>query len=196
MKNYIRAKLNYLPTLLNLENKNILVIGGGVIAHRKILSLLDFSTNITVISKEITEELKELIDNYKLTYLQDNYNKGYLQNIDILVVAVDDLKLQEEIYLYTRNKKVLCNFVDFKEYSDFIFPSIIKKGDITVSIATNGQSPAITKELKNYIKSLIPNDIDKFLNSMKVLRNSLPKGEKRMSLLRKKAQEYFNSLKK
>ncbi|RXJ94418.1 siroheme synthase [Malaciobacter molluscorum] len=188
--------MNYLPILLNMKNKKILVVGGGVIAHRKILCLLEFSINITIISKEITKELSEIIDKYKLTYIQDNYNKKYLSNIDILVVAVNNLKLQEEIYLYTKDKKILCNFVDFKEYSDFIFPSIIKQGDISISISTNGQSPAIAKELKNYIKSLIPLNINEFLNSMKDLRNNLPKGEKRMSLLRKKAQEYFNSLKK
>ncbi|WP_164967663.1 bifunctional precorrin-2 dehydrogenase/sirohydrochlorin ferrochelatase [Arcobacter sp. CECT 8985] len=188
--------MNYLPTLLNLENKKILVLGGGEVAHRKVLCLLQFSKNITIISKEITKDLNTLVDDYMLTYLQHNYNYKDLNGFDILIVAINDLKIQEKIYQSIKNRKILCNFVDFKEYSDFIFPSIIKDGDLTVSIATNGNSPAVTKELKKYIKDLLPNNINEFLISMKTLRQSLPKGEKRMSLLRQKAQNYFKSLKK
>ncbi len=60
------------------------------------------------------------------------------------------------------------------EYCDFIFPSYIKKGHLTISISTDGASPAVTKALREYIEELIPPDIDIFLRDMKSLRESLP----------------------
>ncbi|PHO13565.1 siroheme synthase [Malaciobacter marinus] len=187
--------MNYLPIFLNMKNKKVLVIGGGEVAHRKVLSLLKFTKDIMIVSSHIKTELKKTINKYSLTYLQDNYNSKYLEKIDILIVAVDDLKLQKNIYEETKDKKIMCNFSDFEEYCDFILPSYIKKDDLVVCVSTMGSAPAFAKEFKKYIEKLIPNDIDCFLKQMKDLRTTLPKGKKRMDLLRQKAQKYIQNFK-
>lgn len=188
--------MNYLPIFLNIKNKKTLVVGGGEVAHRKVLSLLEFTNDIVIVSSQINFEFKNTIDKYNLSYLQDNYNSKYLEKIDILIVAVDDLKLQKDIYKETKDKKIMCNFSDFEEYCDFILPSYIKKDNLVVCVSTMGSAPAFAKEFKKYIEKLIPNDIDSFLKQMKDLRTSLPKGKKRMDLLRQKAQKYVQSFKK
>lgn len=187
--------MSYLPIFLNLKDKKIVVIGGGEVAHRKILSLVKFSKEILIVAPQIKPELKNTIDKYNLTYLQDGYNKKYILKTDILIVAVDDLQLQETIYKETKDKNIMCNFSDFEEYCDFILPSYIKRDDLVVCVSTMGSAPAFAKEFKSYIQKLIPNDIDYFLKQMKELRSSLPKGKKRMDLLRKKAQNYISNLK-
>ncbi len=95
-----------------------------------------------------------------------------------------------------KRKDILYNCVDIQECCDFIFPSIIKEGDLTISISTNGSSPSFTKKMNRFLKDLIPNDVSSFLQEMKSLRKTLPKGKERMKLLDEKVSEYFDKWKK
>ncbi len=81
--------------------------------------------------------------------------------------------------------------MDSVDYCDFIFPSYIKKDDLTIAISTSGASPALAKHLRIYLSKLIPSSISAFLNEMKKLRKTLPKGKERMKMLDKKAKRYF-----
>jgi len=185
--------MSYFPILFSLNDKKILLIGAGDIATRKLEKLLDFTTNITILSPIINEKIKELAKKHNLEIKSTKYKTGDIKAYDIVIVAIDDIKLQEEIYNECKKEKVLCNCVDLLKCCDFIFPSYIQEGDLTVSISTNGSSPAFTKEFKNYLKSKIPKDIDVFLKQMKNLRVSMPKGKERMEYLEKKVKEYFSS---
>ena len=93
---------------------------------------------------------------------------------------------------YNNNRyNCLCNCVDATEYCDFIFGSTIKKDDLTIAISTSGASPALAKQLKQYLEKLIPNDIGSFLKEMKNLRETVPKGKERMKMLEEKAKNYI-----
>ena len=181
----------FFPISLNLENKKILFVGAGNIAKAKIIKLLDFAKDITVISKEIDEELKE----YDLTLLEKEYEKGDIKGFDIVIVTANSIKLQEEIYKESREEKILYNCADILELCDFTFTSILKKDDLVISISTSGISPSFGKELKNYLDKIIPNSVGEFLNEMKNYRKTLPKGVSRMEFLRKKSSEYIESWK-
>jgi precorrin-2 dehydrogenase/sirohydrochlorin ferrochelatase len=114
-----------------------------------------------------------------------------LDGAHIIIVAVDDIPLQEHIFQKCQSLGKLCNSVDSVDYCDFIFPSYIKKGDLTIAISTSGKSPAVAKGLKEFIKSKLPLDIEDFLEHIATLRNSLPKGKNRMKFLSDLASEYF-----
>jgi precorrin-2 dehydrogenase/sirohydrochlorin ferrochelatase len=89
----------------------------------------------------------------------------------------------------------LCNCVDLQQYCDFIFPSYIKKGDLTVAISTSGSSPAFSRNFKQYLLNLIPNGVEDFLKELKELRTTMPKGKERMQFFDKKVKDYINSWK-
>ncbi len=183
--------MNYFPAFLKLDHSKILIVGGGKIATEKIEKLLDFTKNIEVISDRYSEKmLSHIIDN-KLFYKTKPYEEGDSRGFDIVIVAVDSLDLQEKIYKETRNSRTLCNAVDSVAYCDFIFPSYIKEGDLTIAISTSGASPAIAKYLKKFIKRILPQTIGSFLQEMKDVRDNLPKGEERMKYLNDKAKEFF-----
>ncbi len=183
--------MSYFPALLNLKNKRVLVIGGGKIASDKIGHLLDFTTDITIIAPAINETTKNYIQKHNLTYHQRAYRYGDIEGFFIVIVAVDNLSIQEAAYKECQERGALCNAVDSVDYCDFIFPSYIKEGDLIIAFSTSGTSPALSKYLRRAIQKLIPKDIKEFLKELKTLRQSLPKGKERMRLLDSKAKTYI-----
>ncbi|MDD2653058.1 MAG: bifunctional precorrin-2 dehydrogenase/sirohydrochlorin ferrochelatase [Sulfurimonas sp.] len=183
--------MSYFPAFLQLQNRKILLVGGGLVASSKLRHLLDFTTNISVIAPVLSDETEYLVEANNLYLKKRGYKKGDIQGFDIVVVAVDNIGLQAEIFKESRGYNCLCNCVDAAEYCDFIFGSIIKKDDLTIAISTSGASPAVAKQLKQYLEKLIPHDIGTFLKEMKNLRESLPKGKERMKMLEEKAKNYI-----
>jgi len=188
--------MSYFPAFIKLDDAKILIVGGGKIANEKLEKLLDFTKDIKVIAKEIEPIMQNLIDKEHLEYEQRPYKIGDIERFDIVIIAVDDLSLQESIYQESRNFRILCNAVDSVKYCDFIFPSYIKEGDLTIAISTSGASPAFAKHFKLYLRTLIPKKITPFLDELKSLRETIPKGKERMELLDKKAKEFFQRIKR
>ncbi|NPA27896.1 MAG: bifunctional precorrin-2 dehydrogenase/sirohydrochlorin ferrochelatase [Epsilonproteobacteria bacterium] len=183
--------MSYFPIYLNLEGKEILIVGGGNIALEKLQKLLPFTKNITIIAKEVKYDIYILIKENCLTYYQRPYHEGDIDRFDIVVVATDDINLQKSIFLESRGKHILVNSVDNIKYCDFIFPSIIKRENLTITISTNGASPAFSKELRLFLENLLPSSIDDFLSKLKELRDKLPKGKERMQHFEKMVKSYF-----
>ena len=185
--------MSYFPTFLKFDNKKVLIIGGGKIANNKLTHLLDFTNKITIITPSISSDMQETIKQNSLSFLNRSYKKGDIKEFDIVVAAINDIPLQQEIFEESRNYRCLYNCVDIKECCDFIFPSYIKKGDLTVSISTAGSSPALTKQLRIYFQEVIPDSIKDFLEEMKNYRKTMPKGNERMKFLETKAKQYLNT---
>lgn len=185
----------YFPAFLKFDNKKILIVGGGNIALEKLEHLLNFSSNIVLISREFSREIKSIIDINNLQFFQKDYEQNDILGFDIVIAAIDDFALQESIYFECRNKHILCNCVDLQDYCDFIFPSYIKKGELTIAISTSGSSPAFAKQFRKYLEKLVPNDIPNFLKKMREFRKTMPKGKQRMLFLEEKAKNYIESWK-
>lgn len=184
----------YFPAFVNMQNHKVLLVGGGKIALEKLQKLLDFTQNITLIATHYIPKMQEYIETYHLKYITKPYEEGDVIGYDVVVVAVDTLDVQKNIYEETRSLRCLCNCVDSKEYCDFIFPAYIQEGDLCIAISTAGISPAFAKQFKNYIKSKIPQNITTFLAELKRLRVTLPKGKERMELFEQKVKQYIEKL--
>jgi precorrin-2 dehydrogenase/sirohydrochlorin ferrochelatase len=183
----------YFPAFIKLDDKKILIVGGGNIAYEKLERLLDFTQEIEVIAADLSEQMMQTLAKENISYEKRRYNKGDIADFAVVIIAVDDIGLQAEIYEESKQYNCLCNAVDSVEYCDFIFPSYVKQDDLTIAISTSGASPALAKHLKAYLRDMIPPSISAFLDEMKELRATLPKGKERMKMLDKKAQEYINS---
>ncbi len=183
----------YFPMLYSMNNKKVLLVGAGVVAFRKLRMLLDFTENITIISSCVSNDINIKSKEYNLEIKKRDYNKGDAKGFDIVIVAIDNIDLQEKIYFECKEKKILYNCSDIQKYCDFIFPSYIKEGDLTIAISTNGSSPAFAKRFKEYIKKFIPKDVNIFLQEMKELRVTQVKGKSRMKFLDEKVKEYVKS---
>jgi len=147
--------MSFFPAYLKLDNKKILVVGGGKIAGDKISHLLDFTTDITIIAPKIDPRVAEFIQTHNLPYHERSYQEGDVAGFFIVIVAVDDLEVQRQVYEECHRYGALCNAVDSVEYCDFIFPSYIKEGDLIVAFSTSGASPALSKYLRRALQKLI-----------------------------------------
>lgn len=186
--------MSYFPAFIKLDDKKILLVGGGNIALEKLEKLLDFTQNIELISLEYSQEILSLIKKYNLKFSKRPYEVGDIKNAAIVVVAVDDIALQKDIYEESKELKCLCNSVDSVEYCDFIFPSYIKKDDLTIAVSTSGASPAFAKHFRAYLETFIPHNMSEFLSELKLFRATMPKGKERMQMLDKKVRDFFENI--
>ncbi len=183
----------YFPAFIKLDDKQVLIVGGGNIAYEKLERLLDFTQELEVIAADISEPMLQTLETENIPYAKRRYKKGDIAGFDVVIVPVDDIALQAEIYEESKQYKCLCNAVDSVAYCDFIFPSYVKEDDLTIAISTSGASPALAKHLKAYLRDLIPSSLPSFLQEMKELRATLPKGKERMKMLDQKAKAYIQS---
>ncbi len=184
--------MGYFPAFIEFENKKILVVGGGYIAYEKLEKLIDFTHNITIIATKLSENVAKIAKEYDIVVIQRPYMVGDIEGFDIVIVATDTIELHKEIYIESRSSRVLVNSVDNTKYCDFIFPSYIKRGDLTIAFSTSGTSPAFAKHIRRYFENIIPDGIEEFLKHMKELRSTLPKGKKRMQIFDKMAKEFID----
>lgn len=184
----------YLPVMLDMRHKKVLLVGGGAIACEKLSRLVECSEEITIVATECTSEMETYREKYGFTVHRRPYEQSDLEGFDIVIAAVDSLELQSQIYTQAKARRILCNAVDLPAYCDFIFPSIIRRDDLIIAISTSGASPAAAKHLKRFFAALIPENIGEFLSMMREKRNSLPKGKERMRHLDEVASEYMHTV--
>jgi len=176
---------------MDMDGLRVLLVGGGAIATEKLEKLLDFTKEITVIAQELSLECQTLISDHCLTLYQRAYCEGDIEGFDMVIVATDTVALHRAIYEESRGRRILVNSVDDTTYCDFIFPSYIKRGDLTVSFSTSGASPAFARQIRRYFERVIPESVEEFLGQMKRLRSELPKGKERMRKFEAMVREYM-----
>lgn len=147
-----RVSMGYFPFFVDVENQNCLVVGGGVVALRKIEKLLPFSPNITVVSPKIHKEILS-IENINIINRKFDFND--LKEKSFVITATDDKVLNKEIYNSCKENNIPVNTVDDKDNCSFIFPALAKNNGVTVAISTSGKSPLYAKYLRKKIENLI-----------------------------------------
>ena len=145
----------FFPVSIDLNNKNILVIGAGKIALRKVETLMSYNCNILVITKDILEEkFLELEKNNKIKILKNQeFEEKFLENIFLVIAATDNEVLNKNISQLCINKNILVNNITSKDDMNVRFASIYEKDDIQIAISANA-NPKKAVEIKNKIKDI------------------------------------------
>jgi precorrin-2 dehydrogenase / sirohydrochlorin ferrochelatase len=151
---------------LNLKNKNILVIGGGIEGTKKVKLLTTYKCNITIISKEFNNDILDYEKKYNLKLIQKNIEEiGILDefnDIFMIFATTNDKCLNLKIINWAKNAKILTYSTDDHEKSDFALMSIISIDElIQIAISTSGKSPIMNKIIKNKVENTIKNIIGK-----------------------------------
>lgn len=147
-----RVSMGYFPFFVDVENQNCLVVGGGVVALRKIEKLLPFNPNITVVSPKVH---KEILSIKNINIIKRKFDFNDLKEKSFVITATDDKVLNKEIYNSCEENNIPVNTVDDKDNCSFIFPALARNNGVTVAISTSGKSPLYAKYLRKKIESLI-----------------------------------------
>lgn len=154
--------MSYFPLFLDIGNIKFLVIGAGNIALAKLETLVEFNANVKVVAKNVMKPTLELMQENEILFAKDAYDKKYLEDIDVVIAATDDDEVNERIAKDAKKLGIIVNIVDDPNNSDFIFGSIVKKENITISASTSGMSPVLARLLKQRINKSLPQNLDLF----------------------------------
>ncbi len=171
--------MNFYPVILNLENRNVVVIGGGTVAHRKVVDLIRNKAQVTVISPKVCYELHTLSmkESHVLQLKVRPYTYGDLENASLVFSTTDDRTTNENVAKEAHEKNIWINTVDDPENCSFYVPAMIQKGDLLVAVSTCGSSPAMASRVKSELEQHIPQDIEYDLNTLRTLRELLKDDE-------------------
>lgn len=161
----------YFPMFTDLEGKNVLIIGGGTVALRKCEKLKDYGARITVAAPEIMPELAKMSD----AQLYAKFTPNMLAERDMVIAATNKRSVNAEAAKLCREQGIPINVVDDKELCSFIFPSLIKRGALSIGISTAGASPSAAVWIKERVTELLPENIEEILAYLEALRPEVAK---------------------
>lgn len=139
------------PVMMNLENKQVLVVGGGRVALRKVTSLLECGAKVSVVSPELDPDLQLLAEREQITVHKIPFEDTILDSYpDTLLVfgTTNSRNVNIEIYNSAAKRKIPCNIADVPDLCTFIVPAVIMQGDLMIAVSTGGSSPALARRIR------------------------------------------------
>lgn len=157
----------YFPMFVELSGSRVLIVGGGKVALRKAYKLLPYGADITVVAPDICRELEEFSG---VHIVKESFSDDMLNSCDMVIAATDDRKLNARISKLCGEAKIPVNAVDDAELCSFLFPCLVKKGELSIGISTGGASPTAAISFKEKIEELVPEGIDGILEYLGDIR--------------------------
>lgn len=139
------------PVMMNLQDKQVVVVGGGRVAYRKTIGLLDSGANVAVISPEMVEELQELHNESKISWVPERFAPDQLDEFEPITLvfgATDIREVNVSLSNEAMRRRIPCNIADVPDLCTFIVPAVITQGDLIISVSTGGASPALARRIR------------------------------------------------
>ena len=165
--------MRYYPIFLDIKGNPCVVVGGGSVAERKVLSLLDSGAKVLVISPKLTPALKKLVAKKAISYCAKSYKGGDLKGFFLAYSATNNSKVNKEVFQEAKKQGILLNVVDVPELCNFIVPSVVGRGDLLIAISTSGKSPAMAKKIRQQLEKEFGREYAVFLDIMGKVRDKI-----------------------
>jgi len=175
--------MKYFPFFLQLDKLPCLIIGGGDVAERKIDLLIKANADITIVSIEFTNYILEVAKKNNIKCITQEYSDNILKEnkYKFVIAATNNVSLNEKIARDCDKQNIIINVVDQPEICDFIFPSILERGDITVAVSTGGASPVLARVLRTKLETMVPSNYGKLAEIVSKNRINVRKKMKKFS---------------
>lgn len=146
----------YFPMFVNLKDQPCLVVGGGMVAYRKVKVLLDFEARVVVVGENICDKIYEIVKKSNQLELQKKrFEDADCDNMFMVIAATDDKELNHHIAGICNSKGIMVNAVDQKEDCRFIFSSYIKEKNLIAAFSSGGNSPVLAQYLQSQEKEIL-----------------------------------------
>jgi precorrin-2 dehydrogenase/sirohydrochlorin ferrochelatase len=158
------------PLFLDLTEQKIVVVGGGPVATRKIRTLLSTSATVTTISPEATATIRQWAQTKRIRWTRRPYRAGDLRGACLVVAATNSEETNRRVCAEAKRRRLLVNCVAPPSAGNFIVPSVVRHGGITIAISTGGASPAFAKRLRRDLERFFRRGYPALLKQMAALR--------------------------
>jgi len=165
--------MRYYPVNLDIRNRNCLVVGGGDVGTRKVMTLLDCGAMVIVVSPAVTEKIEALSNKGLIKLERRGFEPTDLDQMFLVIGATDNPELNRQIHTGAERLGMLCNIADRPEVCNFILPAIVNRGDLIIAISTSGKSPAFAKKMRKDLEKKFGTEYAEFLTLMGGIRTKL-----------------------
>lgn len=138
--------MSYIPLVVDISQKQIVVIGGGKIAERRINVLKTYTKQIQIISPTLTNSLEHLVDKQVIQWRNKTFESSDVQDAYLIIAATNDTAVNQSI-LQAKPDKALINMAGQALAGDVFIPSILRRGKLMISVSTQGASPKLTSQI-------------------------------------------------
>ena len=145
---------DYFPAFLDLRERPCLVVGGGAIGERKARELLACHASVTVVSPCLTAELQTLAQTDRLVWRARTFLRSDVRRCALVIAATGIPAVDTAVAAEARRRGVLVNAVDWPAQCDFIFGSILRRGELQIAVSTGGRSPALAREIRRRLEPM------------------------------------------
>ncbi|CAG8442322.1 2203_t:CDS:1 [Diversispora eburnea] len=162
-----------------LQGRHILIIGNNHITANRIEFVLDANprkiTLITPVNEVSSDKIKKYIAEHAVTHKNSEFNEKYLveEPVDLILTAVDDVKLSHEIASIARKLKIPINVAEISQLCDFLFVPTYRDGPLQVAISTNGTSSQISRKLRQHIIESLPKNLTSAINNVSLIKKEI-----------------------
>lgn len=148
--------MDFFPIFYSIKNRACLVVGGGEVAARKVMLLLQAGARVSVVAPMINSELTELVARGTIAHCAESFRSEHLQGQILVIAATNDHALNQKISEIAQQLHIPVNVVDNPELCTFIMPSIVDRSPLLIAISSGGQSPVLTRLLRAQLETIIP----------------------------------------
>jgi len=185
--------VQYLPIFTKLDNKPVLVVGGGEVALRKCRAFLKARAAVTLVAPWFCDELKEHAHNNEVTLIDAYFEESHLDGKILIIAATDNDEVNNTVFELANARNVFVNVVDDQPKCTFIFPSIVDRNPITIAISSAGTAPVLARRLREKLETLIPQHIGPLANLVGGFRHKVKQRFKHFADRRQFWEAVFDS---
>ncbi len=162
--------MKYYPAYLDLRGRSCLIIGGGAVAERKTLALLEAGADVTIISPILSSKLRELSATGKVAHRPKKFDEKDLSGEFLVLAATSSPEVNIRVASACKERQVLVNVAVPPEESTFIVPSVVERGDLLIAVSTSGISPGLSKKIRQELETLYGPEYKLFLEKLAAIR--------------------------
>jgi precorrin-2 dehydrogenase/sirohydrochlorin ferrochelatase len=167
------AGSNYYPVFLALVGRPCLVVGGGAVAAGKVSGLLAAGACVTVVSPDLEPSLQSLAGERRIAHRSRRYQPEDVEGMALVIVATNDRRVNAQVAADCRSRGIWVNAADDPPNCDFILPSVIRRGKVTLAASTSGASPALARRLREDLTAFLSDDTSALADLMGEVRQEL-----------------------
>jgi precorrin-2 dehydrogenase/sirohydrochlorin ferrochelatase len=188
----------HLPLNIDVRGLTVLMVGGGAVADRKLTPLLNAGAHVRIVSPEVTPEIRRLVATGAASLRTGCYETSDMDDVFLAVAATNDPETNQRVAADARQRGILVAVATEPDAGTCTFPAVLRRGDLEITVSTNGTCPGFAAEVRDLIATIIGEEYGIILQTLAAEREKLltdgSSSTYNKQILRSRARELINEL--